>query len=79
MGYLMDTIVDVHGKTGKVKVGETGITHGDIMGCYADISRISEDLGYSPMFDLKKGVSCFKEWADTYVYYLKNSRIVSIT
>ena len=63
---LIDTIIDVHGKTGKVKVEETGITPGDIMGCFADISRISQDLGYSPKFDIKKGVSCFKEWADKY-------------
>ena len=63
---LIDTIIEVYGKTGKVKVEEIGNTPGDIMGCYADISKITEKLGYSPRYDLKVGIKRFKEWADEF-------------
>lgn len=64
LSYLINTIIEVYGKTGQVRVEEVEGTPGDIMGCYADISKISAELGYKPKFDLQKGVKKFKEWAD---------------
>jgi len=62
---LIDTLIEVYGKNDQVKVEEVGTTLGDIRGCYADISKISSQLGYNPRFALKEGVNLFKEWADT--------------
>jgi UDP-glucose 4-epimerase len=64
LSSLIDTLIDAYGKTGKFKVEEVGATQGDILGCYAGISKISENLGYKPQFDLAKGIKQFKEWAD---------------
>ena len=61
---LIDTLIDVYGKTGQVKIEEVGATMGDMKGCYADISKLSGHFGYAPQFDLKEGVKRFKEWAD---------------
>ena len=64
LSNLIDTLIQAYGKTGKIKVEEVGSTQGDILGCYADIAKISDHLGYNPKFNLKKGVELFKEWAD---------------
>ena len=64
LSTLIDTLLEVYEKTGQVKVEEVGSTPGDIMGCYADISKISDQLGYNPRFSLKKGIELFKKWAD---------------
>ena len=63
LSTLIDTLVEVYEKTGQLKVEEVGSTQGDILGCYADISKISDQLGYYPRFSLKKGIELFKEWA----------------
>ncbi len=62
---LIDTLIEAYGKTGMVKVEEVGETQGDILGCYADITKISENLGYQPQFDLKKGIEKFINWVET--------------
>ena len=64
LSTLIDTLLEVYEKTGQVKVEEIGSTPGDIMGCYADISKISDQLGYNPRFSLNRGVELFKKWAD---------------
>ena len=64
LSNLIDTLIDVYGKAGKVKVEEVGSTQGDIMGCYADISKISNKLGYNPKFNLNQGIELFKDWVD---------------
>jgi nucleoside-diphosphate-sugar epimerase len=63
LSYLIDSLIEAYGKQNQVKVGEIGATPGDIMGCYADISKISEQLGYQPEYSLEKGIEHFKEWA----------------
>ena len=63
LSSLLDILIEAYGKTGQVKIEEIGTTPGDIMGCYADISKISDQLGYNPKFSLKKGIEHFKEWA----------------
>ena len=42
--------------TGKYRIG-------DIRHNFADISKISADLGYNPKWDIKLGISNFLEWA----------------
>lgn len=64
LSSLIDSLIEAYGKKGRIKVEEVGKTQGDILGCYADISKISNYLGYKPKFDLQKGIKIFKEWAD---------------
>ena len=64
LSTLIDVLIEAYGKTGQVKVEEVESTPGDIMGCYADIAKITTELGYKPNFDLQKGVKKFVEWAD---------------
>ena len=61
---LIEIIVDVYGKTGKVKIEEVGATPGDILGSYADISKISNDLNFKPTISLEQGVQLFKDWSE---------------
>ena len=64
LSSLIDSLIEAYGKTNQVKVEEVGTTPGDIMGCYADIFKISDQLGYKPKFSLEKGIEHFKEWAE---------------
>ena len=64
LSNLIDTLIDVYGKTGKVNVEEVGSTQGDILGCYADISKISYDLNFKPTISLEQGVQLFKDWSE---------------
>lgn len=41
-------------------VGKSRI--GDIRHCYADLTRIKEELGYEPKYDIEQGLSRFVEW-----------------
>jgi dTDP-L-rhamnose 4-epimerase len=59
---LIDSIAMLHNK--KVKVEVVGSTPGDMMGCYADISKARDMLGYDPQYDLESGLTNFKNWAD---------------
>ena len=64
LSSLIDTLIKAYGKIDQIKVEEIGTTPGDIIGCYADISKISKQLGYKPQFDLNSGINLFKEWVD---------------
>jgi len=64
LSFLISSLAEVYEKKNVVKVEELSSTPGDIMGCYADISKISKQLGYEPEFDLEKGIEHFKLWAD---------------
>jgi UDP-glucose 4-epimerase len=66
---LIDKIIGIYNK--EVIVETTGYTPGDMMGCYADISKITRDLGYSPTYDLDSGLLAFKQWADEEGAYKK--------
>ncbi len=60
---LIDTLIAAYEKTGQVTVEVVGSTPGDIMGCYADIAKISTHLGYKPNFDLQRGIQAMVAWA----------------
>ncbi len=62
---LINSLIDAFAKTGKVKVEVVGSTPGDIMGCYADITKISRQLGYVPKYDVKSGLQSMVDWAKT--------------
>jgi nucleoside-diphosphate-sugar epimerase len=37
-------------------------TPGDFLGCYANIGKIKNHLGYSPKYNLKQGLKLFNKW-----------------
>lgn len=59
---LIDQIIGIYQK--EVTVEVTADTPGDMVGCYADISKISHALGYRPKVGLLSGLTAFKQWAD---------------
>jgi len=59
---LIDSIAILHNK--EVAVEVVNATPGDMMGCYADISKAKEMLGYCPQYNLESGLTNFKNWAD---------------
>jgi len=61
---IIKEIIMLYKKKKVMKVKEAGSTPGDIMGCYADISKIKKLLKFKPKYNFKKGVKIFKEWAD---------------
>jgi UDP-glucose 4-epimerase len=48
-----------------ILIDVVGQTPGDMMGCYADITKAKEKLAYSPKYGLTEGLSLFKNWMDT--------------
>ena len=64
LSELIDKLIEAYQKTGLVTVEEVGKTQGDILGCYADITKISKNLGYQPQFNLEKGIQEFKDWVE---------------
>ena len=65
LSTIIDIIIKACSKDGDVVVKEICTTPGDIMGSYADISKISKKLGYNPKTDLKTGIDQFVQWALT--------------
>ena len=61
---LINEIIKIYDKKGKVRIQQTESTHGDIKGCYANISLIQKKLNFYPKFSLKQGLDLFKSWAD---------------
>ncbi len=59
---LIMAIAKALGKEDSVKIEELPGTPGDIMGCYADISKIKKDLGFSPKFKLEDGITNMFDW-----------------
>ncbi|MAD48321.1 MAG: hypothetical protein CMQ53_03095 [Gammaproteobacteria bacterium] len=45
-----------------IPVIEEGITVGDILGCYANIEKVKNQLGYEPNFDIYDGVKDMASW-----------------
>ena len=62
---MINEIALQYNKFNKIKINETEGTIGDILGCYANIDNISNDLGYRPTINLKKGIQIFKIWVDS--------------
>ena len=64
IGDLINEIIKIYDKKGKVRIKQIEPTHGDIKGCYANISLIKKKLNFYPKFSLKRGLDLFKSWAD---------------
>jgi len=60
---IIDEIILIYGKVGKVKIKKISPTPGDIKGCYASIKNIRKKLNFRPNISFKKGIRLFKHWA----------------
>ena len=65
ISQLIDSLASIFNKSNKLSVKQTGDTPGDILGCYADISKISNQLDFKPKYDLKSGLKNMADWART--------------
>ena len=61
---LINKLILAEGKQGKVKVEEAGKTPGDLMGSYANMKKMNNQLGFYPKVNLEEGILRFKQWAD---------------
>ena len=61
---MIEKLIQVEGKKGMVKVEEVGVTPGDLMGSYADMSKMKRSLGFTAQTNLDEGLLRFKKWAD---------------
>ncbi len=59
---LIRSLARVIGKEATLRIDELPGTPGDMMGCVADIGRISSTLGYSPKVDLETGMKLMLDW-----------------
>ncbi|MFC2025025.1 NAD-dependent epimerase/dehydratase family protein [Chloroflexota bacterium] len=60
---LLDLIVEAFGyKTGEYPITFQGTTPGDQLGIYADISKVSSELGWKPKVELSEGIKRMVTW-----------------
>ena len=59
---LIECLANIMGKSARLKIEQLPGTPGDMMGCYADISKIKSDFGFNPKYDLESGVRDMYEW-----------------
>ena len=59
---LISTLAEIMGKSSSYRIEELAGTPGDMLGSVADISLISEFVGYYPEFSLKDGLIQMWEW-----------------
>ncbi|GAH52042.1 unnamed protein product, partial [marine sediment metagenome] len=45
---------------------------GDIRHCFADISKISQALGYSPKISFEEGIKELMEWVKLHIYRIED-------
>jgi UDP-glucose 4-epimerase len=60
--YLITSIAKALNKSDVLKLEELPGTPGDMMGCYADISKIKKDLNYVPKYNLEDGLLNMYNW-----------------
>ena len=65
---LISYLAEIFKKKNLLKINISGSTPGDMLGCYANISKIKKDLGYKPRVKLNKGIKLFRDWAEKYYY-----------
>lgn len=53
---LIQTLIKAFGKNKDIKIKEINSTPGDIIGCYADISKFYKDFNFKPKFSLDTGI-----------------------
>ena len=54
---LINVLIEKFGNKKDIKIEEIGSTHGDIMGCYADISKFCKDFNFKPKHSLNEGIA----------------------
>jgi len=59
---LIVSLAKVMGKEETLKLEELPGTPGDMMGCYADITKIKKQLQFSPKYDLESGIKDMYDW-----------------
>ena len=62
LSSLITNLLEILDKKDQVTYQESSQTPGDILGCYADISKITRDLGFSPKFELYKGLKDMSDY-----------------
>ena len=60
---MIDSLASIFNKSDTLSVKQDGETPGDILGCYSDISKISNKLDFKPKYNLKSGLKDMAEWA----------------
>ena len=68
---LLQMISKVYDKENTIKIKVLNSTPGDILGCYADLTKIKKDLKFYPKVNLFDGLNRFKNWAEKN-FYIKN-------
>jgi UDP-glucose 4-epimerase len=59
---LIVSLAKVMGKEETLKLEELPGTPGDMMGCYADITKIKKNLNYNPKYNLMEGIKDMYNW-----------------
>jgi UDP-glucose 4-epimerase len=59
---LIISLAKAMGKASTLKIEELPGTPGDMMGCYADITKIKTQLNFSPKFDVETGIKNMYDW-----------------
>ena len=60
---LIYALAEIFNKREKITIKQTENTPGDMLGCYANISKISEQLKFQPKFKLLSGLQNMADWA----------------
>jgi len=59
---LIKAIAHTMGKGNNLSIEEVAGTPGDIMGCYADLTRIQDAIGFRPQYSLDEGLIKMWNW-----------------
>lgn len=59
---LIVSLAKAMGKADILKIEELPGTPGDMMGCYADITKIKTQLQFSPKYDVESGIKDMYDW-----------------
>ena len=62
---LITLIAKLLNKLDDLKLEELPGTPGDMMGCYADISKIKKELNYNPKYNIEEGLINMYNWVKT--------------
>ena len=59
---LIIAIAHTMGKESNLRIEELVGTQGDMMGCYADLTRIQQVIGFQPQYSLDEGLIKMWNW-----------------
>jgi len=59
---LIIAIAHTMGKENNLNIEELAGTQGDMMGCYADLTRIQDAIGFQPQYSLDEGLIKMWDW-----------------